>query len=85
LLSLQLPPQASPQASITQRYTYSGIAVFNPHLFDDMADGKAPLLPCLQKAISLRRASGESFGGDWVDVGTPERLAELDQRVRHFS
>ncbi len=82
LLSSQVPPQASPQAAGTQRYTYSGIAVFNPHLFDDMADGKAPLLPCLQKAISLRRASGEFFDGDWVDVGTPERLAELDRRAR---
>jgi MurNAc alpha-1-phosphate uridylyltransferase len=85
----QLPPQASPrvspQGAETQRYTYSGIAVFSPHLFDDMADGKAPLLPCLQKAISLRRASGEVFGGDWIDVGTPERLADLDRQLQHPS
>lgn len=83
--SSQLPPQASSQGAATQRYTYSGIAVFNPHLFDDMADGKAPLLPCLQKAIGLRRASGDVFGGAWIDVGTPERLAELDSQLRHPS
>lgn len=65
-----------------QRYTYSGIAVFDPQLFAGMADGKAPLLPLLQKAIALGRASGELFDGDWIDVGTPERLAALDRRLR---
>lgn len=69
------------QRQNAQRYTYSGIAVFHPRLFAGMSDGKAPLLPLLQKAIGLGRASGEIFEGDWVDVGTPERLAALDRRV----
>lgn len=69
------------QQQNAQRYTYSGIAVFHPQLFAGMSDGKAPLLPLLQKAIGLGRASGEVFDGDWVDVGTPERLAALDRRV----
>ena len=69
------------QLQTTQRYTYSGIAVFHPQLFAGMSDGKAPLLPLLQKAIALGRASGEFFDGDWVDVGTPERLAALDRRI----
>jgi MurNAc alpha-1-phosphate uridylyltransferase len=64
-----------------QRYTYSGIAVFHPQLFAGMNDGKAPLLPVLQKAIGLGRASGEVFTGDWIDVGTPQRLAALDRRL----
>lgn len=64
-----------------QRYTYSGIAVFHPQLFAGLQGGKAPLLPLLQKAISLGRASGEVFTGDWIDVGTPERLAALDRRL----
>lgn len=66
----------------SQRHTYSGIAVFHPQLFTGMRDGKAPLLPCLQRAIALERASGEIFDGDWIDVGTPERLAALDGRLR---
>lgn len=70
------------QAPEAQRYTYSGIAVFDPQLFSGMDDGKAPLLPLLQKAIGLGRASGQYFNGDWLDVGTPERLAELDARLR---
>lgn len=69
------------QQQDTQRYTYSGIAVFHPQLFAGLGDGKAPLLPLLQKAIGLGRASGEFFDGDWVDVGTPERLAALDRRI----
>lgn len=69
------------QQQNAQRYTYSGIAVFHPQLFAGMSDGKAPLLPLLQKAIGLGRASGAVFDGDWVDVGTPERLAALDRRV----
>jgi MurNAc alpha-1-phosphate uridylyltransferase len=71
---LQLPQDAA-------RYTYSGVAVFHPQLFAGMSAGKAPLLPLLQKAISLGRASGEVYGGDWIDVGTPERLAALDRRL----
>ncbi|MGV3590749.1 MAG: N-acetylmuramate alpha-1-phosphate uridylyltransferase MurU [Gammaproteobacteria bacterium] len=64
------------------RHTYSGIAVFDPELFAGLSDGKAPLLPLLQKAIALERASGEYFTGDWLDVGTPQRLAALDARLR---
>ncbi|MEY4642507.1 MAG: hypothetical protein RLZZ227_2501 [Pseudomonadota bacterium] len=64
------------------RHTYAGIGVFHPHLFAGMTDGKAPLLPCLRRAIALGRASGEIFDGDWIDVGTPERLARLDERLR---
>jgi MurNAc alpha-1-phosphate uridylyltransferase len=64
------------------RHTYSGIAVFDPALFTGLPNGKAPLLPLLLKAMTLGRASGEYFTGDWLDVGTPQRLAALDARLR---
>lgn len=63
-------------------YTYSGIAVFAPALFASLAPGKAPLLPLLKQAMAAGRASGEFFAGEWVDVGTPERLAELDRQLQ---
>lgn len=67
------------------RHTYSGIAVFDPALFAGLPDGKAPLLPLLQKAIAQGCASGEYFTGDWLDVGTPQRLAALDARLHQVN
>jgi len=63
-------------------FTYSGIAVFAPALFAGLAPGAHRLLPLLQQAIVAGRASGEYFGGEWMDVGTPERLAALDRQLR---
>lgn len=71
-----------PKAVATPSYTYSGIAVFDPHLFAGMAGGKAPLLPLLNKALAQARAGGTRFDGAWIDVGTPERLAALDAHLR---
>jgi MurNAc alpha-1-phosphate uridylyltransferase len=65
----------------TDTLTYAGIAVFHPQLFAGVGQGKQPLLPLLEAAMVGRRISGEYYGGDWVDVGTPQRLAQLDQRL----
>jgi MurNAc alpha-1-phosphate uridylyltransferase len=64
------------------RLTYSGLAVFDPAFFAGCSDGRFPLLPLLRRAIAARRLSGEAYGGEWSDIGTPERLASLDARVR---
>ena len=67
----------------TPRYTYSGIAVLAPALFAAVAPGqKAPLAPLLRSAAEERRASGELHLGLWRDIGTAERLAELDTLLR---
>ncbi len=65
------------------KLTFSGIGVYRPSLFDRIARGtKAPLAPLLHGQIALGKISGEHHPGLWVDVGTPERLAELDRQVR---
>ena len=46
------------------------------------APARFPLLPLLNRAIAAQRLRGELHRGDWCDVGTPERLASLDARVR---
>ena len=61
--------------------TYSGLGVYSPGLFDGCEPGKHPLRPLLSRAISDGRLTGEHFLGTWVDVGTPQRLAELDARL----
>ena len=64
-------------------YTYAGTGVFAPEFFTDVPDGAVmKLRPLLDAAIARRELSGEPHAGRWVDVGTPERLAELDRELR---
>jgi MurNAc alpha-1-phosphate uridylyltransferase len=59
------------------RWTYSGIGLYRPQLFDGCRPGRFPLLPLLRRAIAAGRLSGEVYRGAWSDVGTIERLAAL--------
>lgn len=66
------------------RLTFSGIGVYHPSLFRAIGPGsRAPLAPLLRAAMRDNRVSGEYFAGSWLDVGTPERLAELDAKLRN--
>ncbi len=62
-------------------FTYAGLAVLSPRLFAGLENGKRPLAPLLRAAITDEQVTGEYFAGPWVDVGTPERLRELDQAI----
>ncbi|MGH8297966.1 MAG: N-acetylmuramate alpha-1-phosphate uridylyltransferase MurU [Steroidobacteraceae bacterium] len=64
------------------RFTYTGIGVYRPELFEGCAPGKFPLLPLLRRAIAARRLRGEVYRGEWLDIGSPDRLAWLDARER---
>ena len=60
--------------------TFSGIGVYDPALFAGIVRGaKAKLAPLLRAAMDEGAVSGELHDGRWMDVGTPERLAELDK------
>lgn len=63
------------------RLTYSGIAVLSPALFAGAAPGRFPLLPWLERARAAGRLGGERHAGRWLDIGTPERLADLDAEL----
>jgi MurNAc alpha-1-phosphate uridylyltransferase len=64
------------------RLTFSGIGVYRPELFDTIKAGeRAPLAPLLRAAMQRGAVTGERFTGLWFDVGTPERLHELDRMV----
>jgi MurNAc alpha-1-phosphate uridylyltransferase len=63
--------------------TFSGIGLYRPAMFAGIPRGGiAPLAPLLRAQIALGRVSGEHYRGAWADVGTPQRLAELDIQVR---
>jgi MurNAc alpha-1-phosphate uridylyltransferase len=69
----------------TGRFTYSGVGVYRPELFEGCAAGKFPLAPLLKRAIAAGRLRGQLHEGEWCDVGTPQRLAELDGRLEGAS
>ena len=60
------------------KHTYSGIGVYSPSLFAGMPVGVRPLAPILRAAIDREEISGEWYRGQWWDIGTPERLRQLD-------
>ncbi|MGL1832493.1 N-acetylmuramate alpha-1-phosphate uridylyltransferase MurU [Rhodocyclaceae bacterium SMB388] len=65
------------------RYTFSGIGIYHPALFSDIGIGeRRPLGPLLRAAMTQDRVGGRLHDGYWLDVGTPQRLAELDARLR---
>lgn len=62
------------------RYTYSGLGVLDPRIVVGVAAGtKAPLAPLFRTAAENAQLGGEVYKGLWNDVGTPERLAELNR------
>jgi len=78
-LALNLAPDDA-----TPRYTYSTIGLYRRAFFDALPAGnpqgiKAALAPLLRAAMDRRQVSAELYAGDWTDVGTPARLAELNQ------
>lgn len=65
-----------------ERFTYTGVGMYRPEFFEGCVPGKFPLLPLLKRAIAARRLRGEVYRGEWLDIGSPDRLAWLDARER---
>lgn len=63
------------------RLTFSGIGVYAPALFADCRPAAFPLAPLLRAAMAEDRVGGSYHGGRWIDVGTPQRLAEIEQML----
>ena len=65
------------------KLTYSGIGIYQPVFFAKVARGaKAKLAPLLRSQIEAGKVGGERYHGLWMDVGTPQRLHELDILLR---
>ncbi len=75
-----------------ENYTFSTIALYRKSLFTlpycdipaGNSDGvKAALAPLLRKAIAAEKVSGELYTGTWTDVGTPERLSQINMQINN--
>ncbi len=64
------------------RYTFSGIGVYRPQLFEACKPGKFPLAPLLRAAMADGLVSGEIHRGFWMDIGTFSRLRDFDERLK---
>ena len=73
-----------PAGSTSARFTFSTIGLYRQAFFENLPFGnpqgrKAPLAPLLRLAMDNQQVSAELYQGAWTDVGTPARLAELNQ------
>lgn len=62
--------------------TYAGLGLYTATFFAGITPGKRPLRPLLDQAIARGSLGGEFYPGQWEDVGTPERLEQLNAAVR---
>lgn len=65
-------------AARDQRLTFSGISVMHKNLFSGYPIQPRSMVPLLQEAMLKDQVSGEVFDGLWMDIGTPERLQEVN-------
>lgn len=72
--------QVSTQAlENSEKLTFSGIGLYHQDLFQNLEIGTAAkLAPLLREAMAQNKVSGEKYMGPWHDVGTPQRLQELN-------
>jgi len=83
LAESRIYPLSTSHSPLSASLTFSGIGIYQPALFAGIPRGSvAPLAPLLRAQIALGKVSGEHYRGLWTDVGTPQRLAELDIRIR---
>jgi MurNAc alpha-1-phosphate uridylyltransferase len=62
------------------KFTFSGAGIYHRKLIEHLTMGEvAKLAPLLREAIDKHQVMGELLKVNWVDVGTPERLAELNK------
>ncbi|EGV49885.1 mannose-1-phosphate guanylyltransferase [Candidatus Endoriftia persephone str. Guaymas] len=71
----RLDDQGSP------KLTFSGIGLYRPALFEGCRAGRFPLAPLLRNAMAQGRVAGAEHHGRWIDVGTPQRLQELERKL----
>lgn len=63
-------------------YTYSGIGIYSAAFFAGQKPGKTPLAPIIRDKCEAGLISGQHHDGLWTDVGTLERLQQLENQLK---
>lgn len=68
---------------VDQGFTFSGISLLRPQLIGGYSERRQmfPLREAFAEGIALNQLSGELYEGEWWDIGTPERLQALDEKL----
>lgn len=77
--------QGFARASAPEQWTFSGMGVYHPRLFAELAPGVHKLAPLLRQAMSTNQVTAEVYQGRWADIGTMQRLeqANTEWRMEH--
>jgi len=62
-------------------FTFSGVSVLHKNLFSGSEAGAFKLAPLLKQAMAEGQVTGDHYTGYWLDVGTAERLQDLEQHL----
>lgn len=80
-LILVANPEHNPKGDFLYQgsyYTFSGIGYYSKKVFENLSLEKRPLAPILKELIAQKKASFELHNGIWSDIGTPERLGQVN-------
>ncbi|BED88059.1 mannose-1-phosphate guanylyltransferase [Pseudoalteromonas sp. MM1] len=67
----------------SQKYTFSGISRYHANFFKGLEPGIRPLGPILREKLAQQVISTELYIGQWDDIGTPQRLTQLNERIQN--
>ncbi|UNP89161.1 nucleotidyltransferase family protein [Aeromonas encheleia] len=66
----------------TPALTFSGVGLYRPAAFAGLATGARKLAPLLRDWMAQGRVGGALLAGEWRDIGTVDRLRELDEQLQ---
>ncbi|WP_323064778.1 N-acetylmuramate alpha-1-phosphate uridylyltransferase MurU [Aeromonas jandaei] len=67
----------------TPAFTFSGVGLYRPAAFAGLPAGARKLAPLLREWMAQGRVGGSLLAGGWRDIGTVDRLRELDEQLQH--
>ncbi|MBL0542026.1 N-acetylmuramate alpha-1-phosphate uridylyltransferase MurU [Aeromonas caviae] len=65
----------------TPALTFSGVGLYQPAAFAGLPCGARKLAPLLRDWMVQGRVGGSLLAGEWRDIGTVDRLRELDEQL----